>query len=78
MATRFATRALSWDETTTVRFQAGHIPSWQRPCERYALSPVAADGRWWLLLPSPLLSIAVDGARGVSWMRSGQQPFDPG
>jgi len=26
MATRLATRALSGGETTTVRFQAGHIP----------------------------------------------------
>ena len=35
-------------------FQAGHIPSWRGSCERYALSPVAAGGRWLL----PLLSAA--------------------
>ena len=40
-------------------FQAGHIPSWRGSCERYALLPVAAGGRWSLLLLSPLLSIAV-------------------
>ncbi len=39
-------------------FQAGHIPSWRRSCERYALSPVAADSGWPLLLLSPLLSAA--------------------
>jgi hypothetical protein len=36
-------------------FQAGHIPSWRGSCECYALSLVAADCRWLLLL-SPLLS----------------------
>jgi hypothetical protein len=37
-------------------FQAGHIPSWRRSYERYALSPVAGVSRWLLLLLSPLLS----------------------
>jgi hypothetical protein len=37
-------------------FQAGHIPSWHRSCESYALSPVAGACRWLLLLLSPLLS----------------------
>ena len=37
-------------------FQAGHIPSWQKSCECYALSPVAGAYRWLLLLLSPLLS----------------------
>ena len=40
-------------------FQAGHIPSWHGSCERYALSAVAGDSGWLLLLLSPLLS-AVD------------------
>ena len=46
----------------TFRFQAGYIPSWQG---------VAG-------VLSPLLSVAVDGVRGVPWMTSGQQSFDPG
>ena len=37
-------------------FQAGHIPSWHKSSERYALSPVAADSGRLLLLLSPLLS----------------------
>src|SRR5262249_10268991 len=37
-------------------FQAGHIPSWRRSCECYALSPVAAVSGWLLPLLSPLLS----------------------
>ena len=37
-------------------FQAGHIPSWQRSCECYALLLVAGACRWLLLLLSPLLS----------------------
>jgi hypothetical protein len=40
-------------------FQAGHIPSWHRSCESYALSPVAGACRWLLLLLSPLLSAPV-------------------
>ena len=40
-------------------FQAGHIPSWRGSYESYALSPVADDSGWLLLLLSPLLS-AVD------------------
>ena len=39
-------------------FQAGHIPSWQKSCESYSLSPVADDSGWLLLLLSPLLSAA--------------------
>jgi hypothetical protein len=37
-------------------FQAGHIPSWRKFSERYALPTVAADSGWLLLLLSPLLS----------------------
>jgi hypothetical protein len=37
-------------------FQAGHIPSWRESCESHALSPVADDSGWLLLLLSPLLS----------------------
>jgi hypothetical protein len=37
-------------------FQAGHIPSWRESYESYALSPVADDSGWLLLLLSPLLS----------------------
>ncbi len=37
-------------------FQAGHIPSWHKSCESYALSAVAGACRWLLLLLSPLLS----------------------
>jgi hypothetical protein len=37
-------------------FQVGHIPSWRGSCESYALSPVADDSGWLLLLLSPLLS----------------------
>ena len=37
-------------------FQAGHIPSWRESCESYALSPVADDSGWLLLLLSLLLS----------------------
>ena len=59
-------------------FQAGHIPSWHGSCECYALSPVAAAGRWSLLLLSSLLSAAVDAARGAARTESGQQVFDPG
>ena len=33
-------------------FQAGHIPSWHKSSERYALSLVAAGSRWLLLLLS--------------------------
>jgi len=49
-------------------FQAGHIPSWHRSCECYALWPVAAVSGWLLLLLSPLLSAAgrVPHLRGVS------------
>jgi len=32
--------------------QAGHIPSWRRSCECYALWPVAAVSGWLLLLLS--------------------------
>ena len=39
-------------------FQAGHIPSWRGSRESYALSPVADDSGWLLLLLSPLLSAA--------------------
>jgi hypothetical protein len=42
-------------------FQAGHIPSWQRSCESYALSPVADDSGRLLLLLSPLLSAVGPG-----------------
>jgi len=49
-------------------------PRWKR----YGVPRAAAGARCSLLLLSPLLSIAFDGARGVSWMSSGQQPFDPG
>jgi hypothetical protein len=55
-------RRLDHVEGRPSAFQAGHIPSWRGSCERYALSPVAAAGRWSLLLLSPLLSIAVVGA----------------
>jgi hypothetical protein len=40
---------------STVRFQAGHIPSWRGSCESDALSAVAAVSGWLLLLLSPLL-----------------------
>src|SRR5213595_2423845 len=40
-----------------VRFQAGHIPSWCRSCERYAPSPIAAGSRWLLLLLSAAGSV---------------------
>jgi hypothetical protein len=43
-------------------FQVVHIPSWRWSCERYALLPVAAGGRWLLLLLSPLLSAAFRGS----------------
>ena len=33
--------AVAGAELPTFRFQAGHIPSWQRSRERYALLPVA-------------------------------------
>ena len=36
-------------------FQAGHIPSLRESCESYALSPVADDSGWLLLLLSSLL-----------------------
>jgi hypothetical protein len=39
-------------------FQAGHIPSWRGSRESNALSPVADDSGWLLLLLSPLLSAA--------------------
>src|SRR5206468_78054 len=55
----------------------GEISSLANHNTQYALPPVAA-GRWSLLLRSPLLLVVVDGARGVSWMGSGQQVFDPG
>jgi hypothetical protein len=40
-------------------FQAGHIPSWHKSSERYALWPVAAGCHRSLLLLSPLLSPAM-------------------
>jgi hypothetical protein len=40
-------------------FQAGHIPSWHKLCERYALSPVIAACHRLLLLLSPLLSFGL-------------------
>jgi len=40
-------------------FQAGHIPSWRGSRESYALSPVADDSGWLLLLLSSLLSALV-------------------
>ena len=40
----------------TVRFKAGHIPSWRGPCECYALPLGAVVSQWLLLLLSPLLS----------------------
>jgi hypothetical protein len=43
----------------TVRFQAGHIPSWHKSSERYALWPVAAGCHRSLLLLSRLLSPAM-------------------
>jgi hypothetical protein len=50
-------------------FQAGHMPSWRGSCGCYALSPVAAGGRWLLLLLllSPLLSAVclVPNLRGL-------------
>jgi hypothetical protein len=55
----------------------GHISSWHRSCKRYALSPVAAAGRWSLLWLSPSLSTVVDGARGVSWMVTSVPPGSP-
>ena len=42
-------------------FQAGHIPSWHKSCECYALWLVAADSGWLLLLLSTLLSVAGPG-----------------
>jgi len=40
--------------------KAGHIPSWRKSYERYALSPVAAVSQWSL----PLLSAAIRGTDG--------------
>jgi hypothetical protein len=40
---------VGWRCRTTVRFQAGCIPSWRGSCGSYSLSPVAAVSRW--LLP---------------------------
>src|SRR5262245_33756333 len=37
-------------------FRPDISPNPRGSCERYALSPVAAACRWWLLLLSPLLS----------------------
>jgi hypothetical protein len=63
---------------TTVRFQAGHIPSCRVPCERYALSPVAAVSRWLLLLLSLLLSAAIERPAGVTvCVGSVKSPFRP-
>ena len=59
---RLACQALSTARSPTFRFQAGYI----------------RVGRGSLGLLSPLLSVAVDGVRGVPWMTSGQQSFDPG
>ena len=48
--------------------QAGHIPSWRGSCECHALSPVAADGGWWLLLLQLLPGICLVTARAVQRM----------
>jgi hypothetical protein len=48
-------------------FQAGHIPSWHKSCECYALWLVAADSGWLLL--SPLLSV-VSGHVVCTWFGS--------
>jgi hypothetical protein len=41
----------------TIRFQAGHIPSWHESCESFGLSPIiSSTRRLWLLLLSWLLS----------------------
>ena len=45
-----------WREPRPSAFQAGHIPSCGESCESYALSPVADDSGWLLLLLSSLLS----------------------
>ena len=55
-------------------FQAGHIPSWRRSCERYALSPIAGASRWLLLLLSPLLSAAGPGSHLRGLPGSGGAP----
>ena len=47
-------------------FQAGHIPSWQKSCECYALLPVAGACCWLLLLLSPLLSGWSEALRDAS------------
>jgi hypothetical protein len=63
---------------------AEHIPSWRGSCERYALSPVVAGGRWWLLSLSRLLSAAHGSCpvtartlQGMARVRSGQAPAWP-
>jgi hypothetical protein len=77
-----------WWNGTVARpsvFQAGHIPSWRGSCECYALSPVAAGGRWSLLLLSSLLSTRrrpsyskpTRTVQGMARVRSGQAPAWP-
>jgi hypothetical protein len=60
-------------------FQAGHIPSWRKSCESYALSAVADDSGWLLLLLSPLLSAvgAVLRFRAVSPLMTASRPGPP-
>ena len=54
---------------------SGAVPGRRPSVFRPGISRV---GRGSLGLLSPLLSVAVDGVRGVPWMTSGQQSFDPG
>ena len=61
-----------WTRPSVV--QAGHIPSWHGSCERYALPSIAGDGRWLLLLLSPLLSAAA-GLNGAD--ERGANPRHP-
>jgi hypothetical protein len=55
-------------------FQPEHIRSWRGSCECYALPPVAASGRWLLLLLSPLLSAAFRVAEG-HFRRNAKRPW---
>jgi hypothetical protein len=55
---------MEWRCRTTVRFQAGHIPSCCVTCERgWQLLPIANGCGWLPALLSPLLSGAI-GERG--------------
>ena len=72
-------RRLDHVEGRPSAFQAGHIPSWHRSCESYALSPVAAACRWLLLLLSPLLSARPGRlCPAAPWSSAGDRPYHGG